>query len=74
MTRHPPRSRTPPARAGVHPPEQPGSRHEPAPVDLGCESVAGEEDPGASAEPPAAPRSDEAADPHTPDDSGASRS
>lgn len=28
--------------------------HDPAPVDLGNESVAGEEDPGASAEPPSA--------------------
>jgi hypothetical protein len=28
---------------------------EPAPVDMGSESVAGEEDPGASVEPPAGP-------------------
>jgi hypothetical protein len=29
--------------------------HEPEPVDLGSESVAGEEDPGAALEPPPAP-------------------
>jgi hypothetical protein len=29
--------------------------HDPAPVDLGSESVAGEEDPGASIEPPSDP-------------------
>jgi hypothetical protein len=35
------------------PPRKPP--REPAPVDIGSESVAGEEDPGASVEPPADP-------------------
>ena len=42
MAKHPP-PRSPPRT----PPR------EPAPVDIGSESVAGEEDPGASVEPPA---------------------
>lgn len=32
--------------------------HEPAPVDIASESVAGEEDPGASVEPPASDASE----------------
>jgi hypothetical protein len=59
MNRPPSRSRTVPSRPG-QPPSGPGSTgHEPSPVDLGSESVAGEEDPGASAEPPTSTRSDE---------------
>jgi hypothetical protein len=52
MTRHPPRPR--PELPKPMPPAAPAPDHDhdPAPVDLGCESVAGEEDPGASLEPP----------------------
>jgi hypothetical protein len=50
----PRRSATP---RGAAPPGGRGERQprDPAPVDLANESVAGEEDPGASAEPPEAP-------------------
>jgi hypothetical protein len=44
-------------RPGPAPPRHDLDRpaHDPAPVDLGSESVAGEEDPGASIEPPSNP-------------------
>jgi hypothetical protein len=70
MTRPPSRSRTVPGRPG----ELPGASHEPAPVDLGSESVAGEEDPGASVETPTSTRSQGPSIPRPPDGTGSSRS
>jgi hypothetical protein len=43
----------PPARPHQPGSPAPGSDHDPSPVDIASESVAGEEDPGASVEPPA---------------------